>query len=226
MSKGKLIYYSSITKKVIMSLAGLFLLVFLLVHLGINLLLLKNDGGTMFSQAARFMSGNLFIKIFEVVLFGGFIIHIIIGLILQIQNWLARPVRYKKINSSHTSFFSKYMIYTGGIILFFLVIHFMNFYLVKHGIVQPPADFIVKDDFYTMAITLFTNKMYSIFYIIVFVFLGLHLNHAFQSVFQTLGFNHNKYTPSLKILGSIYAFIVSIGFMIIPLYFLFFYNAR
>lgn len=226
MGKGKLNYYSSITKKVIMSLAGLFLLVFLLVHLGINLLLLKNDEGVMFSQAAHFMSSNMVIKVFEIGLFGGFIIHIIIGLILQIQNWIARPVKYKKLNSSHTSFFSKYMIYTGGIILFFLVIHFMNFYLVKHGIVQPPADFIAKDDFYTMAITLFTNKTYSIFYIVVFVFLGLHLNHAFQSVFQTLGFNHNKYTPTIKVIGSIYAIMVSVGFMIIPLYFLFFYNTK
>jgi len=85
---------SSLTKKYVMAFMGLFLITFLFVHMTINLLLLLPNTD-WFNIAAHFMGTNIFIKIFEVVLFGGFIIHIIYGLILQVQNWLARPTRYK-----------------------------------------------------------------------------------------------------------------------------------
>ncbi|HPS63092.1 MAG TPA: succinate dehydrogenase, partial [Bacteroidales bacterium] len=84
--------FSSITKKIWMACLGLFLMMFLLVHLGINLCLLRDDGGKWFSAAAHFMGTNYIVKVFEVVLFGGFILHILLGIILQMQNWLARPV--------------------------------------------------------------------------------------------------------------------------------------
>ncbi len=219
----KLLQFSSISKKLIMALAGLFLIVFLLVHLAINLLLLMNDSGLLYSQAVKFMTTNIIIKIFEIFLFGGFIIHILVGVVLQIKNWISRPVGYYVMNKSKTSFSSKYMIWTGLIIFVFLAIHFMNFYFVKLGIVEPPAGVSVHD-FYTMAILLFSNKIYSFIYILLLILLGFHLNHAFQSAFQTLGFNHNRYTPALKIIGTIYSVIVAGGFIIIPIYFMFFNN--
>src|SRR5210317_1272306 len=100
------LHYSSITKKIIMALAGLFLITFLFVHLGINLLVLLPESEAykefeLFNTAAHFMGTNIIIKVFEVVLFGGFIIHILYGLILQIQNWMARPTRYKVEGWSH-----------------------------------------------------------------------------------------------------------------------------
>ncbi|RLD81828.1 MAG: hypothetical protein DRJ15_03385 [Bacteroidetes bacterium] len=124
----KLIHYSSLTKKFIMAFAGLFLAVFLIVHLGINLFILPITANhvEIFEAAVHFMSLTI-IKVLEVVLLGGFIIHIIYGLIVQVQNWMARPVRYKKEGYSHTSFFSKYMIHTGIIIFIFLVMHFIHF---------------------------------------------------------------------------------------------------
>ena len=126
-------YQSSLTKKYVMALAGLFLITFLFVHLGINLLVLckgsaNYEARELFNIAAHFMGTNVLIKIFEVVLFGGFIIHIIYGLVLQIQNWMARPKRYKKENFSFTSPFSKFMIHTGIIIFIFLIIHLFDFY--------------------------------------------------------------------------------------------------
>jgi succinate dehydrogenase / fumarate reductase cytochrome b subunit len=127
----KFLVFSSITKKVFMSVAGLFLILFLLVHLTINLMLLKDDGGETFMIAATFMSKNIAIKVFEVVLFGGLLIHVIYGVILTLKNWASRPVGYYKSNKSDTSFFSKYMIWTGLTILIFLVIHLMNFFFVK-----------------------------------------------------------------------------------------------
>jgi len=205
-----------------MSLAGLFLCVFLLVHLGINLTLLLNDGGVVFQEAVEFMSLP-FVKVFEVVLFGGFLIHIIWGVILVIQNWLARPQSYAVTNNSQTSFFSKYMVHTGAVIFAFLCLHFVNFYFVKLGFVSIPEGATSKHDFYHMAIKLFSQPVYSFIYIAFMFFLSFHLNHAFQSAFQTLGMNHPKYTPAIKWIGLGYSIIVPAGFAIIPVYFLFFF---
>jgi len=214
---------SSISKKLVMSLAGLFLCLFLLVHLGINLTLLLNDGGVVFQEAVEFMS-LWFIKVFEVILFGGFLIHIVWGIILFIQNWMARPQGYAITNNSQTSFFSKYMIHTGAIIFAFLALHFINFYFVKLGLVPVPAGAEGKHDFYHMAINLFSQPVYAIIYVVVMIFLSFHLNHAFQSAFQTLGMNHKKYTPAIKCIGLAYSIIVPLGFAIIPVYFLCFFG--
>ncbi len=220
----KLIHYSSLTKKFIMAFAGLFLAVFLIVHLGINLFILPITANhvEIFEAAVHFMSLPI-IKVFEVVLFGGFIIHIIYGLIVQVQNWMARPVRYKKEGYSHTSFFSKYMIHTGIIIFIFLVMHFIHFYFVKLGFTDAPEGPMTvssNHDFYHMTVNLFSNNIYSVIYIVLIIILGFHLNHAFQSAFQSLGLNHSKYTPFIKAIGTIYSIIVPLGFIVIPVYFL------
>lgn len=214
--------YSSITKKIIMGAFGLFLAMFLLVHLSINLLLLCSDDGKLFTTASTFMGTNILIKIFEYVLFGGFFIHILIGIIVTIKNWISRPVKYHTANKSTTSFFSKYMFYTGGIIFVFLIIHFMHFFFIKLGWVVPPAG-LDKHDFYNMAILLFGNKAYSLIYIVFFIVLGFHLNHAIQSGFQTLGLNHNKYNATIKAVSTIYALVITLGFSIVPIYFMFFF---
>ena len=221
----KLMRYSSLTKKFIMAIAGLFLAVFLVVHLVINLFILPLTGNhvEIFEAAVHFMTTNPLIKAFEIVLFAGFIIHILYGMILQIQNWMARPVRYKKEGYSHTSFFSKYMIHTGIIIFIFLIIHFINFYFVKLGFTEAPEGpmIVASDhDYYHMAINLFSNTWYSILYIVLIIILGFHLNHAFQSAFQSLGLTHSKYTPFIKAVGTIYSIIIPLGFITIPLYFL------
>lgn len=221
----KLLHYSSLTKKFIMAFAGIFLMVFLLVHLGINFFIIPitENHQEIFREAVHFMSTNPLIKIMEIILFGGFLIHILFGVILQIQNWIARPVRYKKEGWSHTSFFSKFMIHTGVVVGIFLVIHFMNFYFVKLGFTSPPEGAMrVADnhDFYSMAVNLFSNNTYAILYIIMLLILGFHLNHAFESAFQSLGLNHSKYTPFIKAVGDLYSIFIPLGFILIPLYFL------
>ncbi len=213
--------YASITKKVTMSLIGLFLAVFLVVHLSINLLLLKGDGGEAFSAAAEFMGTNFFIQIFEKVLFLAFIVHILLGIFLWWVNLQSRPVKYVKPNVSKTSAGSKYMIHTGAIVFIFLILHFLNFYLVKIGVVAVPQGANGKHDFYNMAIMLFSNTWYSIVYIIAFIALGIHLNHAIQSGFQSMGWEHSKYTPFVKGFSTFYAIVIAVGFSIIPLVFLF-----
>ena len=212
---------SSITGKVIMALAGLFLVVFLLVHLGINLLLLADDGGRAFTGAATFMATNPVIRIAEVVLFGGFLIHMMFGVGVSIRNRRSRPVRYQHKSESETSPLSKYMLHSGIIVFIFLVLHFIDFYFIKVGLVAPPAG-IERHDFYHRSLLLFSDKGYSAVYLVGFLFLGFHLNHAVQAAFQTIGMNHSKYIDGIKVFSMLYAIIVAGGFMTIPLWFILF----
>ncbi len=203
-----------------MSLAGIFLIIFLLVHLGINLLIVIFDDPMVYNKAAHIMSTNILIKIFEIVLFGGFLLHIIYALILQIQNWIARPSRYNKANYSNTSFFSKFMIHTAVITLVFLVIHFMDFYIkAKFGhAAEVIVDGVAYHDFASEMMDKFKMLPFVIFYIAAFVFLGFHLVHGFQSAFKTLGMDHKKYTPVVQFLAIVYSSIIVGGFSFIPVY--------
>jgi succinate dehydrogenase / fumarate reductase cytochrome b subunit len=201
-----------------MSLAGIFLLLFLLVHLGINLLVIIFDDPMVFNKAAHFMSSNILIKIFEIALFGAILLHIIYALILQVQNWIARPQRYSKANFSNTSFFSKFMIHTALITLTFLVIHMADFYFkAKFGhATEIDVDGVMYHDFATEIVDKFKMLPFVIFYIAAFIFLGFHLIHGFQSAFKTLGIDNKKYTPIIVALANIYTVIVVGGFSIIP----------
>ncbi len=214
---------SSLSHKYIMALAGIFLMLFLCTHLLTNLLMLAGDGGAAFEKAVAFLMTNPLVKIMEYVLFAGFIIHIVLGVIVWMHNTRARPVGYHVAPKSETSAFSRYMFHTGVIVFVFLVIHMINFFFVKLGIVTVPLEGIDKHDFYSMAVILFKNPWYSGIYLVSFLFLGFHLKHAFQSAFQTFGINHPAYTPVIKAVGTIYALVISLGFASIPVYFLFFH---
>jgi succinate dehydrogenase / fumarate reductase cytochrome b subunit len=202
---------SSISKKFVMALAGLFLLIFLPVHLAINLLLLKEDTDP-FNRAAHFMATFPLIKIMEVVLLAAILIHLSWGIYLQVQNLLARPVGYTSGNKSETSFFSRFMIWTGASILTFLIIHFFNFYFVKLGLV--PGD---PDNFYLLVHNLFKIPAYNYIYLVCFALLGFHLYHAFSSAFRTLGLNHRLWTPIVKTGALIYAIFIPAGFAYISI---------
>ncbi|NTU98040.1 MAG: succinate dehydrogenase cytochrome b subunit [Chlorobiaceae bacterium] len=213
--------FSSIARKTLMALAGLFLVTFLCVHLGINLMLLRDDGGETFTSAARFMGTNPFIRTTEIVLFSGFLVHIFFGLWVSVQNRAARVKSYVIGNRSETSLLSKYMFHTGIVVLIFLALHFIDFYFIKIGLVAPPAG-IEAHDFYHRTLLLFSSPIYSAFYIVSFLFLGFHLNHAFQSAFQTLGLNHTRYMGAVRFIGSAYSVFITAGFSLVPLYIYFF----
>jgi succinate dehydrogenase / fumarate reductase cytochrome b subunit len=205
------ILFSSISKKFVMALAGLFLLTFLPIHFIINLLLLKHDPEP-FNKAAHFMATFPLVKIMEVVLIGAILIHIAWGIYLQIQNWLARPVGYVSGNKSETSFFSRFMIWTGASVLTFLVLHFFNFFFIKLGLVAGNPE-----DFYSVAHNLFKIPAYNYIYLVCFALLGFHLYHAFSSAFQTLGLNHRLWTPVVKVVALIYAIVLPAGFAFISI---------
>lgn len=194
-----------------MALAGIFLLLFLPVHLTINLLLLKGNPEP-FNKAAHFMATFPVIRIIEILLFGAFLIHIAWGILIQIQNWLARPVGYVSGNKSETVFFSRFMIWTGAAVFTFLMLHFFNFYFIRLGLVKGNPE-----DFYSVAHSLFKIPVYNYIYLICFSLLGLHLYHAFSSALQTLGLNHRIWTPVVKIFSWIYAIIIPLGFAFISI---------
>ncbi|MBN1789788.1 MAG: succinate dehydrogenase cytochrome b subunit [Bacteroidales bacterium] len=212
---------SSIGKKILMSLAGLFLIIFLLVHLGINLSLIFTGSRETFNKAAHFMGTNVIIKVMEVVLFGGFLLHMFYGVLLQLQNWLARPKRYRIENYSQTSFFSKFMIHTAVIIGIFLVMHLFDFYLKAKFFGDVPLVIYDGKEYHDLGILVvekFKLGGYAVFYIICLLIMSFHLLHGFQSAFQSLGLEHKTYTPLIKAIGIIYSVLVTAGFILIPVY--------
>jgi len=204
------ILFSAVSKKFVMALAGLFLLLFLPVHLGINLMLLKDDPEP-FNKAAHFMATFPLVKVIEIFLLLTIVVHITYGVFLQIQNWLSRPVGYAVRNKSKTSAFSRFVFWTGGAVLIFLVIHFFNFYFIKLGLVEGDSE-----NFYSVAYQLFSIPGYVILYWVCFILLGFHLYHALQSAFQTLGLANEFWTPVIRAISLIYAIVLPLGFAVIP----------
>ena len=202
-----------------MAFAGLFLISFLFVHLGINLLVLLPNSDA-FNLAAHFMGTNPVIKVFEVVLFGGFIIHILYGVIVQVQNWMARPTRYKVEGWSHKSPFSKFMIHTAILIFIFLIIHLSDFYFRAKIFGDVGSVSIGGEEVHDLAalvLAKFQVPMYVFGYVLMMIFLGFHLHHGFQSAFQTLGLNHPIYTPFIEKLSLVVSVVLALGFIAVPL---------
>ena len=198
---------SSIGKKLIMSLSGLFLITFLIVHLSVNLTLLISEES--FNAASHFMETNPIIQAMQFVLAAGFIIHIVYGIMLTLQNRRARgSVRYAANKVGVTSSISsRSMIISGIIILLFLIIHIRDFFV--------PMKFSEVANNYELVAAKFANPVFVAIYIISFLLLGLHLSHGFQSAFQSIGASHKKYTPVIKALGQIFFIGTSIGFVLI-----------
>ena len=217
---------ASIGRKFLMSITGLFLLMFIGVHLAINLLLIFDDSGELFNVGAHFMASNPAIKIMEPLLGLGFIIHILWSFVLEYQNWNARPVKYnKKDRGGSSTWASRNMLILGALVLVFLVIHIINFFWVikfnPHSMQTVTIGGTVMEDAYTLVADLFKASIaYDIFYVFGGVLLGIHLTHGFWSAFQTLGLNNKNWMKRLQFLAMVYAVIVAVGFSVIPLYFL------
>ncbi len=203
---------SSVGRKVIMSLSGLFLITFLLVHLGVNLTLF--GGPELFNSASHFMATNLVIQVMQYVLAAGFILHIIMGINLELKNRAARPVKYVKNNpAANSGWASRNMIYTGLLILLFIILHLKDFFVeIKFGEVTSDYDLVTQ---------LFKNPIYVIIYVFAFILLGIHLSHGFQSAFTSIGARKPKYYSCVKNLGIAYSYLIALGFSIIAIYFYF-----
>lgn len=213
---------SSIGKKLIMSLTGLFLVTFLIVHLVGNLQLLAGDGGEAFNVYAYFMTHNPLIKTVSFGLYAGILLHAIQGILIAWKNKKARGTGYKKSQSAKTSWASRNMALLGLLITAFLLIHMGDFWFKMKFTEQldmvnyEGMDHAVKDLFKQVSLS-FTNPLIVIAYVIGVAALGFHLWHGFQSAFQTLGLNHKKYTPIIKAVGKIFSVAIFIGYVIMPI---------
>jgi succinate dehydrogenase / fumarate reductase cytochrome b subunit len=212
-------FNQSIGKKLLMALTGLFLIIFLFVHLFGNIFLYV--GKDAFNSYVHILNETVlvyFIRLLEIGLVLGFGFHMWDGLRLWVQNKRSRPIPYK-INTADpkSTFASRNMIISASIVFVFIIIHLRNFwYAFKYE--KDPS--LVTD--YEIVVQVFNDPVYVGIYLISMFLLGLHLWHGFQSVFQTLGINHNKYTPTIKIIGKFIAIFIAAAFSSFPIYFFFF----
>ncbi|MCH1385591.1 succinate dehydrogenase cytochrome b subunit [Flavobacteriales bacterium] len=221
MSNNAGLFSSSLGRKYLMAITGLFLCSFLLVHLIGNVALYTDP--VKFNEYTRFMSSNPLIRVMEIILVVGFLAHIIDAVLLTKANKAAQPVKYA-MDKKNSSWYSRNMGLTGSIILAFLVLHLQSFwYQYKFGEVVYVLDSNGESikDMYTIVITAFQQSWYAGIYVIAMVLLGSHLNHGFQSAFQSVGLRHKKYTPTIKKLGTAFSVLITLGFISFPIYFYF-----
>ncbi|MET1055890.1 MAG: succinate dehydrogenase cytochrome b subunit [Pedobacter sp.] len=213
-------FSSSIGKKLIMGITGLFLILFLIVHCFINSLIFLNDGGLVFNLGANFMATNWLIRGSEVILMLGLIVHAVQGLRLTFQNQAARPVKYAVNNgSANSKWYSRSMGLLGTLLLIFLIVHLSNFWIVSRFTGIPTEDINGRENLYAVMQQAFQNIWLVVLYELAMVSLCYHLLHGFASAFQTLGWNHRKYSPLIKGFGVWYSIIISLLFAAMPVAF-------
>jgi succinate dehydrogenase / fumarate reductase cytochrome b subunit len=212
-------FTSSVGKKFIMSITGISLIAFLVVHVGINACIWANDGGEMFNKASHFMATTIVIRILEVGLFAGLLLHIIQGLVLEVQNRSRRKVGYAvNLGNRGSKWYSRSMGLLGTLLLFFLVMHLAHFWVPSRFSELPAIDIDGKEvaNQYGEIVRVFQNPLVDVLYILGCASLLYHLLHGFQSAFRTLGVPNGKYIALIRGVGYGFAIIVSLAFAMMP----------
>lgn len=205
---------TSIGKKIVMGITGLFLTTFLIIHVSINACIYFNDGGKTFNAAADFMSHNPVIRILEIGLLAGLLIHMIQALRLTMENKKARPIAYAKIDgAANSKWYSRSMGVLGSLLLIFFVVHFANFWFPTKVAVFTHHE---HNSFESMKVV-FDQWYFVAIYLVGVGALCYHLLHGIPSAFQTLGINHKNYTPAIKSFGVWFSIIVSLLFASMPI---------
>lgn len=207
-------FKSSISRKILMALSGLFLISFLIVHASVNALIFYNDKGKTFTIGAHFMATNPIIRTIEIILIFGFIIHIIQGLLLWRKNRKARPIQYfYKDNTPNVTWYSKSMTLFGTLILLFLIIHTQNFWIPNR---VHQFQYGEELPLYEMIIEKFQSLAEVVIYLIGCFSLGWHLLHGFQSAFSSIGISPKKYDTLILKLSFGFAVIIPSTLAIMP----------
>ena len=204
---------SSIGKKIIMALTGLSLILFLTVHFINNMFLFfGKEGFDILVSSLDAVKPIVRVAEFMLLLLFGF--HIYNGIKLWWENRKANPEKYA-INAANenSTFYSRTMPWTGGIILIFLITHLATLWVTFNFGMEG------THHYYDVVAATFQSLHVAIAYVIVMLVLGFHINHGFQSAFQTFGWYHKKYTPLVEFIGAAYAIIFAVGFAAIPIYF-------
>ena len=209
-------FTSSIGKKQIMALTGFGLVGFTASHLLGNLLIFM--GADAFNKYAYTLTSNPLIYVAEAGLIGMFLLHIALAVLTKIENAGARPHRYyvKVRTGRGQTIASTTMPITGIILLVFVIVHLLNF---KFGSNYPTTvDGVAMRDLYRTVVEYFANPLYVAWYVVAMIALGLHTSHGFQSMFQSWGVNHPKYTPVIQTASLAYGLFVGAGFSILAIY--------
>ena len=203
-----------------MSLTGIFLISFLVVHVGVNACIWAKDGGQMFNLASHFMGTTVVVRILEVGLFAGLILHIVQGLILEVQNRSRRKNGYAvSLGNRGSKWYSRSMGLLGTLLLFFLVIHLSHFWVPSRFSDLPTVEYNGKEvaNQYAEIVRIFQNQFVVLIYVLGCLSLMYHLLHGFQSAFRTLGVPNGKYISLIKGVGFGFAVIVSLAFAMMPI---------
>lgn len=205
-----------------MALTGLFLCLFLLAHLAGNLQLLDltEDGRLKFNEYAMFMTTFPLVKIVSYLLYASILLHAVDGIVLAVQNYKARPVRYRYEKAGASSkWYSRQMALLGVLLLVFIIIHMRSFWYEMHfGSIGLDAN--GNKDLATITIAAFKQWWYVAFYVFSMLVLAFHLLHGFKSAFQTLGINHPKYNKGIHTIGMFFGVFIPVLFALIPLWIL------
>ena len=214
------VFSSTIGRKVVMALTGLFLILFLVVHLIGNLQLLKSDEGQSFNIYAQFMTTNPLIVVISYVNYAFILIHIIWSIILTRRNRRARGPEGYAVNRNSSHWTSRNMGILGTFIFIFLVIHLRSFWYEMHwgGIPMATYDGEQYKNLYAVVDKAYADIWFVVLYVVSMTLLAFHLFHGFGSAFQTLGWNHVKYNPLIKFVGVAFAIVVPALFAPIPVY--------
>ncbi len=216
------LFTSSVGKKFVMALTGIFLITFLLVHAGINACIWAMDGGEMFNKAAHFMGATVVIRIVEVGLFLGFFLHIIQGLMLEFQNRSRRKQGYAvEMGNKGSKWYSRSMGLLGTILLIFLIIHWWHFWIPSRitGAGLDPvllSNGVETHNMFALMQLTFQEAWVVVVYVIACISLAWHLIHGFQSAFRTIGVHNNRYLDLIRAVGVGYSVIVSLAFAMMP----------
>jgi len=203
-----------------MSLTGIFLISFLVVHVGVNACIWAGDEGRMFNLASHFMGTTVVVRIVEVGLFAGFLLHIIQGFVLEVQNRSRRKTGYAVSMGNHGSkWYSRSMGLLGTLLLFFLVIHLAHFWVPSRFTELPVVEYNGREvaNQYAEIVRVFQSPLVVGLYVLGCLSLMYHLLHGFQSAFRTLGVPNGKYISLIKNIGFGFAVIVSLAFAMMPI---------
>jgi succinate dehydrogenase / fumarate reductase, cytochrome b subunit len=216
----KEMFTSSIGKKLVMGFTGLFLITFIIVHVGINACIFAMDGGAMFNKAAHFMGSTVLIRIAEIGLFVGLILHIVQGLMLTVQNQAKQKVKYiVNAASQNSKWYSRSMGILGTLLLFFLLLHLFHFWVkARFGGEIPDVNIgnVDMHDMFTLMKTTFSELWIVIAYVAGCIALCWHLVHGFHSAFRTVGVSSNKYLALITQIGIGFSVVVSLAFAAMP----------
>lgn len=222
-------FTSSIGKKFVMALTGISLILFLIVHVGLNATIWANDNGRMFNTGANFMGSMLVIRLMEVGLFVGIILHLVQGYLLMVNNRSKRDVKYAiDYGEKGSKWYSRSMGLLGTLILLFLIMHIYHFWIPSRfggmANVKPldevdyvPALGAKYHNLYKEMIIVFSNPIVVVLYVLGCISLAYHLMHGFESAFRTIGVHNNRYLKMLRYTGRGFAIIVCLAFAMMPI---------